>query len=501
MNDQRVGTDPRVREQVRTVRDRLMEGLVERETEIRLALLAALAGEHLLLLGPPGTAKSELARRLHLAFDGPAYFERLLTRFSVPEELFGPLSIKGLEEDRYERKTEGYLPRASIAFIDEIFKANSAILNALLTILNERLFDQGTSRIQVPLVCVVGASNEIPDDAGLAALYDRFLLRCAVTPVSRQGFDQLLDLPSDGPLQIPPDMRLRAADVDRIRATASRVKLSRDAREMLTTCRAWLAEQEMFVSDRRWRKIVKLLRVAACADGRDEVSVWDCWLLQHCTWEKPEQREAILGWYRQRLGAVTTTTPAAVHKAVTVWETKLKRDKEELSQKRDEKGRLLYKGKDGKETTKDHSIEEERYYNSSKTKVPHEPILGPRPFSPFEIDARLGQVEALGADVARHKTGLEGRRAEVEHLVLSHLWIAPGFAAVASEALQREIAEMTKLQVRIAALKSGFEKLPRTKDPEVEDEPDLEKPPRAKKRAGDEDHQKDEPEDEEIRNK
>jgi MoxR-like ATPase len=133
-----------------------------------------------LLLGPPGTAKSELARRLHRAFDDSPYFERLLTRFSTPEELFGPLSLKALEDDRYERLTAGYLPTAGIAFLDEVFKANSAILNALLTLLNEREFDNGSSRRPVPLISVIGASNEVPGDEALLAFYDRFLVRVAV---------------------------------------------------------------------------------------------------------------------------------------------------------------------------------------------------------------------------------------------------------------------------------------------------------------------------------
>src|SRR5512134_3819496 len=172
--------------------DELEHGLVERRLHVRLALLAALAGEHTLLIGPPGTAKSELARRLHLAFREARYFERLLTRFSVPEELFGPLSIQALEQDRYERHTAGFLPDASIAFIDEVFKANSAILNALLTLLNEREFDNGAGRQRCPLISVIGATNAVPEDEVGEAFFDRFLLRLPIVPVSDEGFGDLL---------------------------------------------------------------------------------------------------------------------------------------------------------------------------------------------------------------------------------------------------------------------------------------------------------------------
>ena len=124
-------------------------------------------------IGPPGSAKSELARRLHRAFDGARYFERLLTRFSTPEELFGPLSLKALEDDRYERLVDGYLPRAGIAFLDEVFKANSAILNNLLTVLNERVYRRGAETHRLPLISAFAASNHLPEDDALGALFDR----------------------------------------------------------------------------------------------------------------------------------------------------------------------------------------------------------------------------------------------------------------------------------------------------------------------------------------
>ena len=157
------GAPPELAKKIRAATRSLESGLVERETEVRLLLLAAFCGEHLLLLGPPGTAKSELGRRLSAVCGGASFFERLLTRFSVPEELFGPLSMRGLENDQYVRQTDGYLPTATVAFVDEVFKANSAILNSLLTILNERLFDNGNERVKVPLLCLVGASNELPN--------------------------------------------------------------------------------------------------------------------------------------------------------------------------------------------------------------------------------------------------------------------------------------------------------------------------------------------------
>ena len=247
------------------------QNLVERETEVRLLLLAALSGEHVLFIGPPGTAKSELGRRLSKLCAG-SFFERLLTKFSVPEELFGPLSMRALEDDRYIRQTEGYLPDATVAFIDEIFKANSAILNTLLTVLNERLFDNGSERTRIPLLCLVGASNELPESEELNALYDRFLIRKEVRQVTSGGLVQLLSstgTPREGNEEaekgIEEQSGLLLTDFEETRHMARKeVSIPPQVVHLMADLRSWLqnkCEPPVYVSDRRLVKAVDLMRV------------------------------------------------------------------------------------------------------------------------------------------------------------------------------------------------------------------------------------------------
>jgi MoxR-like ATPase len=338
---------PGLTDRLRQIRDALLTGLVERDVPIRLALLAALAGEHLLLVGPPGTAKSLVARRLHLAFTDATWFERLLTRFTVPEELFGPLSIKGLEEDRYERLTDAYLPTAAIAFLDEIFKANSAILNALLTLLNEREFDNGARRESAPLIALIGASNELPEGEELHALFDRFLLRLHVGPVTKAAFPALLGLRGEAHPPALGDLRLTPADLAAVQAAAPAVAVPDDVVVLLCDLRDWCTAEGVQVSDRRWRKVVKLLQVSALSNGRHQVSIWDCWLLQHCLWDAPETREKLYAWYAARVGASAAMDPSRLTRIVVAWEGRLKQDEESRSQARDEEGRLLYQEVNG----------------------------------------------------------------------------------------------------------------------------------------------------------
>src|SRR5512145_1392469 len=171
-------------EKLKKIREELKQIFLERADLIDGALAALLSSHHVLIIGPPGTAKSMLADELCRRIEGAEYFQWLLTRFTTPEEVFGAVSLKALEQDDYRRVTTRKLPEAHIAFLDEIFKANSSILNAILTLINERLFHNGKTIVRVPLLTLFGASNELPEEEELTALYDRFLLRFIVSYIA-----------------------------------------------------------------------------------------------------------------------------------------------------------------------------------------------------------------------------------------------------------------------------------------------------------------------------
>lgn len=465
-NAQNARIDGALKSRLVRVRDALTEGLIERDIPVRLALLAALAGEHMLLIGPPGTAKSELARRLRLAFSSQEYFERLLTRFSVPEELFGPLSIKALEEDKYQRQTAGYLPTASVAFLDEIFKANSAILNSLLTLLNEREFDNGMHRVKTPLVSVVGASNELPQEEELLALYDRFLVRLHIGPVTDDGFVKLLDLRGSSTPSVAEQDRLAPQDLTSVQASALKVMVPSEVASLLKAMRRFCQDQQIPVSDRRWRKALFLLQVAAHTDGRAAVSVWDCWLLQHCLWHMPEEQAALAKWYEERAGAASPREPERFSKIAGAWEAKLKDDKGKVVQKADEKGRPLYRSPGGGEVVSKTSKrkKQSRYGHEEEETVENEPVMLTMSYAKSHIAGRVGDVDAAIREVNRFVLWSDQQAKRLDQDIRGHVWLDPGFAVPAVRNLQEHIRRATDVLARLETVKQGFKQLPVEKD-------------------------------------
>ncbi len=285
--------DP-VREKFARARRELSAALIERDDEVDLALTALLAGEHLLLVGPPGCAKSMLLDSV-LAWTGGAKFGLLLTKFTAPEEVAGPVSLAALRDDRYVRVTRGKLPEADYAFLDEVFKGSSAILNTLLKVLNEGTFDAGDGvPRKVPLKLCVAASNEWPGQEGggreLAALFDRFLLRKSVVPIrSRAGRRRLLWSPGRAPES---SASITPAEVESARSAARALPWSPDAREALEAVVAELAREGVRPGDRRQAKTVGAVRAYAYLSGADEVRPEHLEVARHCLWDDPEEQPA-----------------------------------------------------------------------------------------------------------------------------------------------------------------------------------------------------------------
>jgi MoxR-like ATPase len=504
-----------LKERLRRLINYLEDGLIEREIPVRLSLLTAISGEHLLLIGSPGTAKSALARRLHLAFKHGNYFERLLTKFSVPEELFGPLSIKALEQDRYQRLTDRYLPSATIAFIDEIFKANSAILNSLLTLLNEREFDNGDKRLKVPLISVIGASNELPEEDELHALYDRFLCRYFVKPVSNDVFEELLLLNEVEPA-VPDDKDLLDEEViSKIIRESEQVSLTPEVIELLKSLRTFLAENKLFVSDRRWRKLVKLLKVSAWTNEQQEVTIWDCWLLQHCVWDVPENHKLIAKWYETHMGIGSGFNPKRLEKLVFTWETACKADAESKTQLRNKKGEYLYLTVQKNETTEMYHTEwshrgtkplymsppdqddrsnngngyteqelkeqffDDRYQqthidgkwkhindyiadssNRLITRYENEPMMEPTTHPASFIEARLNETNAIKSDIDLLKNNLQEQINSLDKTIGAHLWIESSYSITAKASLQKSLDLAESLSERMHAVIKQYESLP-----------------------------------------
>ncbi len=293
---------------------RTLEGTFLGKSEtVRLMLIATVAGEHMLLVGPPGTAKSALVRLFSRLVDA-RYFEYLLTRFTEPNEIFGPLDIQAFRSGQYQRRMDGMLPQAEIVFLDEVFKASSAILNSLLGVLNERLYTVGGTVVKVPLLSAFGASNEVPNDEELSAVFDRFLLRVRSDNLDSYHFqDLLLRGLAHEAAKIAGDYEKIAPE---LRATDVRAIHAGFAARMRAIPEGFLAQYKGLVfqlraegvslSDRRAVKLLKLFAASAFLDGRSQPDASDFFLLRH-VWNNLDQAEILDGvvgpvleqWYRE----------------------------------------------------------------------------------------------------------------------------------------------------------------------------------------------------------
>lgn len=312
----------------------ISRGLFEREHIVANVLLAVIAGQSVFLYGVPGTAKSLIARRISLAFKDAKHFEYLMQRFSTPDEVFGPVDIKELKEGRYIRKIEGYLPSANFAFLDEIFKSSPAILNTLLTIINEKIFRNDGKDVKVPLHALIAASNETPaQGSGLEALYDRLNMRLLVEPLKEwDNFKNLIEGKFEE-ANVSDDEKITLDELNLITNGAKAVKFSPQTLEIIKEIRENIEklnvkndqddssdpyqqsrqetsdeqilqenQSQIYVSDRRWKNLAHILKTSAFLNDRSEVLPADVLLLANCLWSEKEQIEAIKNIVTQSAG-------------------------------------------------------------------------------------------------------------------------------------------------------------------------------------------------------
>ena len=288
-----------ISEKISSIVTDVNKGVYDKDCELKLALLAAIAGESILILGPPGVAKSMIARSIKNVFEDANSFEYLMSRFSTPDEVFGPVSIAKLKDsEQYERITEGYLPNADVVFLDEIWKAGPAIQNSLLTVLNEKIFRNGNREMHLPLKLLIAASNELPAQGeGLEALWDRFLIRIVSKSIRKEeDFYRMLLDDSDvaGNVRYP----ISQEEYNDWQKGIDKVKVGDDVLKTITFIRQKLNDvlvddselrKSIYVSDRRWKKIFRLLKVEAYMRGHKEVELSDLYIIHHCLWNNPNE--------------------------------------------------------------------------------------------------------------------------------------------------------------------------------------------------------------------
>lgn len=280
-----------IAQKVHELRRDLSAHYAERNIEINLGTLAVLTGQHYLQIGPPGTAKSMLARDLAAAIDG-RYFWALMNKHMTPDQLFGPPDLKAIkEEGRLYHVSDGMLQEAHIAFLDEIFKCSAATLNDTLTLLNERSFKEGEKILNVPLVSVFAASNELPTESEeLGAFWDRFLIRRFVSNIKDPS--NFVKMMTAKPYTQRP--MLTISDLETARELINGINTPMSFLESFVNLKNLLSYQGIEVSDRRWKQGLELTKAIAWLDGRDTVDSPDLSILQHVVWNSPQDVKTAL---------------------------------------------------------------------------------------------------------------------------------------------------------------------------------------------------------------
>jgi len=275
------------------VEEELNDLFQERRTAIRGIILATLSRTNILFLGSAGTAKSALTNQWNARISGGRYFSWLLTKFSSPEEILGPPSLTGLKEGKYLRVTKNKLPESTTAFLDEIFKANSSILNSLLTVLNERVFyNDGQPFPLDDLVTIAGASNEIPDsDDGLDAFFDRFLLKYYLKPIQEAAHFRKMLLSTS--MEAPPKFTVTIEEILEAQKSVTEVKIPEVVINMVIKLRDKLRQDGVSVTDRTFKVALRVLKAETWLNGRTEATTEDMEVFKHICWYKPDQEKTV----------------------------------------------------------------------------------------------------------------------------------------------------------------------------------------------------------------
>ncbi|WP_338984069.1 AAA family ATPase [Spiroplasma endosymbiont of Othius punctulatus] len=274
----------------------LQKGVYEKNEVFVLSILAMLAGESIFLLGKPGIAKSLVARRVKYAFNNGSIFEYLMNRFSTPEEIFGPISIEGIQKGEYKRLVNKYLPSADIVFLDEIWKAGPSIQNTLLTIINEKIFRNAGEDMKVPMKLLISASNELPmQGQGLEALFDRFIIRYIVEGLKdEKNFNDMIGGDAALEVEVDPNLQIKAVEFEAWQKEIKKVQLDSLTFNFISDIRKGLdvaTEGEAYISDRRWKKIAGLMKTSAYFNGRAKVDKQDWLIIPYCIWDDELQEE------------------------------------------------------------------------------------------------------------------------------------------------------------------------------------------------------------------